>query len=76
MTTQLHQRLMALALELQQRGDADLSTWIQKWIAHEQTAAKRRRGERRTRVRLSGSGSTAWVPERLVKEAQEEGGGR
>jgi hypothetical protein len=64
---------MALAYELQERGDSDLATWIQRHVAVEQRTGKRRRGERRTRVRMARSGGTAWVPEHLVKEAESKG---
>jgi hypothetical protein len=69
-TTELHRRLMALAFEVQQRGEADLAGWIQKWIAYEQTQGKRRRGERKKKVRLGRSGQWAWLPERVVKAAE------
>ena len=73
MATVLHTRLMAVAFELSGRGEGDLAAWIQKWIAHEQTQGKRRRRERKMKVRLGLSGSEAWIPERVVKQAEEVG---
>ena len=35
MATELHRRLMAMALELTRRGDEDLAAWIQKHVAEE-----------------------------------------
>jgi len=71
MMTNLHLRLSALAQELRNRGEEDLCQWIQKWIAHEQRAAKKPRGEPMKKVRLEMSGTPIYVPTRMIKESEE-----
>jgi len=70
--TELHRRLMALALELTRRGDEDLAAWIQKHVAEEQRAAKRRPERRGVKVRLASSGQRAVLPLAMVNEALRE----
>jgi len=72
MTTELHRRLMHVAFELQQRGDGDLATWIQKHIADEQGAAKKRPSRRGVKVKLTRSRGTAVLPLTMVNEALKE----
>jgi hypothetical protein len=75
MTTELHRRLMALAVELMRRGDQDLAAWIQKWIAHEQREARKRPERRGMKVRLASTGQTAVLPLVRVNEALREAEG-
>jgi hypothetical protein len=73
--TELHQRLMALALELQGRGDVELAAWIQKHVAGEQREAKKRPSRRGVRVRLARARGTAVLPLAVVNEALRQEGG-
>jgi len=70
--TELHRRLMALALELTKRGDEHLAAWVQKHIAEEQSAAKRRPSKRGVKVRLATTGRSAVLPLVAVNEALKE----
>ena len=76
--TDLHRRLMALAVELTERGDRDLAKWIVKHVAGEQRAESRRRGNRQARrrkVRVVGAGgreSTAWIAAGKLREGKEK----
>jgi hypothetical protein len=72
MTTELHRELMFLAHELNKRGDSHLATWIQKHIAAEQAAAKRRPSKRGIKVRLASTGQSAVLPLVTVNEALRE----
>jgi hypothetical protein len=72
MTTDLHTRLIALALELTRRGDQDLAAWIQKWIAHEQRESKKRPRQRGVKVKLAATGRPAVLPLVRVNEALKQ----
>jgi hypothetical protein len=72
MATDLHTRLMAVALELTRQGDQDLAAWIQKWIAHEQRESKKRPRRRGMKVRLAATGRPAVLPLVRVNEALKE----
>ena len=72
MAIELHRRLMVLALELTKRGDEHLAAWIQKHIAEEQRAAKRRPSKRRVKVRLASTERSAVLPLVAVSEALKE----
>jgi hypothetical protein len=72
MTTELHRRLMALALELTHQGDEDLAAWIQKWIAHEQRESKKQPKRRGVKVRLASTGQSAVLPLVMVNKALKE----
>jgi len=76
MTTELHRELMVLAVELMRRGDSHLATWIQKHIAAEQAAAKRRPTLRGVKVRLASTGQSAVLPLVTVNEALKETEGK
>ena len=72
MTTKIHSELMLLAHELNKRGDSHLATWIQKHIAGEQAAAKRRPKIRGMKVKLASTGQSAVLPLVTVNEALRE----
>jgi len=69
--TNLHLRLSALAQQLRERGEEDLCQWIQKWIAYEQQAARKPRGEPKKKVMLAKTGQVAWIPTRTIKESED-----
>ncbi len=72
MTTQLHRELMTLAQRMREEGREDLCQWIMRHVAEEQRASKRRVREPKVPVMLTRTGQRAWVPKRLVEEAEEE----
>ena len=65
----IHQRLMAWAVRMSAEGDTECAWWVNKMIALEQKKQRKPRGIPKKKVRLKG-GQTAWVPKKLIDEAQ------